>query len=216
MFAVYGISGPIFQGTLENLGPLGPVVRIGAVIAARRVGDLAQPDALTEPTHFAVTPRGSHEPAIDAYQAMRAENLERGPIYEAQQLMQREIVTVAADDDVAGAWRILTDHQIAQAPVLDAASHVVGIVGVQNLLATLAAGERQMDIALARRVDAVMATPVVCASPETDIRRIARVMIERRVDCVPIVNESGKLVGLIGRGDILHAVVADPPLSIWR
>ena len=99
--------------------------------------------------------------------------------------------------------------------MLDAVSHVVGIIGVQNLLTTLAAGERQMDIALARRVDAVMATPVVCASPETDIRRIARVMLEHNVDGVPIVNDSGGLQGFVSRSDILNAIVTDPPLSMW-
>jgi CBS domain-containing protein len=61
-----------------------------------------------------------------------------------------------------------------------------------------------------------MTTPVVAATPVTDIRRIARVMLDRDVDGVPIVNDAGTLVGFISRGDILRAVVTDPPLSIWR
>ena len=54
------------------------------------------------------------------------------------------------------------------------------------------------------------------AIPTTDIRRIARVMLDRDVDGVPIVNESGALLGFVSRSDLLRAVVADPPLSIWR
>ena len=50
----------------------------------------------------------------------------------------------------------------------------------------------------------------------TDIRRIARVMLERGVDGVPIVNDGGALLGFVSRSDILHAVVTDPPLSVWR
>ena len=57
---------------------------------------------------------------------------------------------------------------------------------------------------------------LVAASPITDIRRIARVMLDRDVDGVPIVNETGALVGFVSRSDILRAVVTDPPLSIWR
>ena len=39
MFSLYGISGPVFQGTLENLGRLPPVTRQRPIAAARRVGE---------------------------------------------------------------------------------------------------------------------------------------------------------------------------------
>jgi CBS domain-containing protein len=56
----------------------------------------------------------------------------------------------------------------------------------------------------------------VAAVPVTDIRRIAAVMIDKGVDGVPITNETGRLLGFVSRGDILRAVVTDPPLSLWR
>jgi CBS domain-containing protein len=36
------------------------------------------------------------------------------------------------------------------------------------------------------------------------------------VDGAPITNDSGRLIGFISRGDILRAVVTDPPLSLWH
>jgi len=60
-----------------------------------------------------------------------------------------------------------------------------------------------------------MVTPVVCADPVTDIRRIAHVLIETGLTALPVVNESQKLLGMVSRGDILRAAVADPPLSLW-
>jgi acetoin utilization protein AcuB len=42
------------------------------------------------------------------------------------------------------------------------------------------------------------------------------VSLERRVDGVPIVNQSEALVGFVSRSDILRAVMVDPPLSLWR
>lgn len=74
----------------------------------------------------------------------------------------------------------------------------------------------QVRDVLAKLVGDVMTTPVVAASPLTDIRRIARVMLDRDVDGVPIVNEAGVLLGFVSRSDILRAVVTDPPLSMWR
>jgi CBS domain-containing protein len=50
----------------------------------------------------------------------------------------------------------------------------------------------------------------------TDIRRLAAAMLDYGVDGVPIVNDAGRLVGFVSRSDVLRAVVADPPLSLWR
>ena len=84
------------------------------------------------------------------------------------------------------------------------------------LLTTFNIDDGQLRDVLFKRVSDVMSTPVVAAAPITDIRRIARVMLERNVDGVPIVNDGGALVGFVSRSDILNAVVRDPPLSMWR
>lgn len=47
MFAIYGISGPIFQGTLENLSRLQPVLRRSPPPPVRRVGAEVEGDVLT-------------------------------------------------------------------------------------------------------------------------------------------------------------------------
>lgn len=215
MFSIYGISGPIFQGTLENLSRLTPVVRRGPVIAARRVGDQLETGVAPAKANAMAT-RGAGEEAVDAYQAMLPQNLERGPLYEASQIMQPKVITVNADDDVAHAWQVLIERQIHQAPVLDAGLFLVGIVSDRNLLTALDVREDQARDVLSKRVSDVMTTPVVAAGPATDIRRIARVMLDHDVSGVPIVNDAGRLVGIISHSDILHAVVTNPPLSIWR
>ena len=215
MFSIYGISGPVFQGTLETLPRVAAVTRRVPVLAARRVGDQLEAGAEGLVPLPAAT-AGHSRQAVDAYQAMLPESLERGPLYHANQIMQPEVVTVGIDDDVARAWRTLVDHQIHQAPVLDAGQRLVGIVSERNLLTSLNVDNGEVRDVLRRRVGDVMATPVVAATPLTDIRRIARVMLERGVDGVPIVNDGGALLGFVSRSDILHAVITDPPLSIWR
>ncbi len=212
MFSLYGISGPIFQGTLETLSRLPPVSPGRPVMAARRIGDQIEPG----PQQIATIPTPPGKQAVEAYQAMLPKNLERGPLYHANQIMQPEVITLSADDDVAHAWRMLVDHRIHQAPVVDAGLHLVGIVSERNLLTTLNIDRGEVRDVLRKRVSDVMTTPVVAATPLTDIRRIARVMLERNVDGVPIVNDNGALLGFVSRSDILNAVVTDPPLSMWR
>jgi acetoin utilization protein AcuB len=216
MFAVYGISGPIFQGPLEGLTGIPPVVRRGAVAGARRIGDQLADAETFAATLAEAVPAARGEKAVNAYQEMLPKNLERGPLYLAEQIMQGKVLTLRANDDVAHAWHLLVEHQIHQAPVLDAAGRLVGIVSERNLLTTLNVDAGQVRDVLARRVSDVMTTPVVAAMPGTDIRRIAKVMLERLVDGVPIVGDNGTLLGFVSRSDILQAVVTDPPLSIWR
>ncbi len=212
MFSIYGISGPLFQGTLENLHQIQPVARSRPVGAVRRISDETSIQTQAgEPT----VPAPS-EQAIRAYQQMLPRELERGPLYHANQIMQPEVITLNADDEVTHAWRTLVKHQIHQAPVVDAGRRLIGIVSERNLLTTLNVDDGEVRDVLSRIVRDVMTTPVVAAAPLTDIRRIARVMLERDVDGVPIVNETGQLVGFVSRSDILNAIVTDPPLSIWR
>ena len=68
---------------------------------------------------------------------------------------------------------------------------------------------------LERQVGEVMASPVICADPVTDIRRVARVLLETGLTALPVVDEAGRLAGILSRGDILRAVLSDPPPSLW-
>ena len=208
MFSVYGITGQVFSGTLEAMN------RVHAISKARASRPVTQdgeePEVMTHPTGR------PHDEAVRAYLAMLPQEIERGPLYHAGQIMQHNVITVLDGYDVARAWRTLRDHRIHQAPVLNDVTQLVGIVSERDLLTAINIDAGQIVESLNRRVRDVMSTPVVAASPVTDIRRIASVMLDNGVDGAPITNDSGRLVGFVSRSDILRAVVTDPPLSLWR
>lgn len=165
MFSIYGISGPIFSGTLEEMN------RVRALAKAQAARAIARED---------------------------------------------DHPGVAAGDDVARAWRCLQHYRIHQTPVLDDGTHLVGIISERDLLTVINIDAGKIIESLSRRVREIMTTPVVTATPVTDIRRIASAMLDDGVDGVPIMSDGGRLVGFVSRGDILCAVVTDPPLSLWR
>ena len=213
MFAIYGVSGPVFQGTLEALNRLPPVARRSPVTPAQRISDNVEIESAT--ARGAGANRLGAQ-AIEAYKSMLPEDLDRGPLYHADQIMTPNVIAVRARDEVAHAWRTLTSHMIHQTPVLDDSGQLVGLVSERNLLTAFNVDGGEIRDVRLKRVGDVMTTPVVAASPVTDIRRIARVMLDRDVDGVPIVSDAGVLLGFVSRSDILRAVVTDPPLSIWR
>lgn len=210
MFSIYGLSGPVFSGTLEEMNRVSALVRARAVRAIARDGD-----ELGSVATAGATAR-LREDVVNAYRSMLPQELERGPLYHASQIMQTRVVSVNADDSAAHAWRILRDQAIHQTPVLDVDNRLVGIVSERDLLTALNIEDGRIVESLDRLVRDVMTSPVVAAAPVTDIRRIAAVMIDKGVDGVPITDETGRLLGFVSRGDILRAVVTDPPLSLWR
>lgn len=212
MFYLQGTSGQTFRGTLEDLVRVRP---LGTIRPAQAV--LPHDDANPLPAAAAAQAPGPHEQeALNAYRSLVRHDLERGPLYHAGQIMRRGVVTVRDADRVVDAWRVLHGHRIRQAPVLDTGTRLVGIVGERELLTSLNVDAGEAVDLRERTVADVMVSPVVAAAPVTDIRRIARVMLDHDVDGVPILDETLNLIGFISRSDILRAVIVDPPLSLWR
>ena len=213
MFSVYGLTGQVFNGTLEAMDR---VQRLARIRAARPIAE--DGEELGELGEVAVGAVDKHptQDAVRAYRAMLPQDLDRGPLVHAGQVMSRPAIVVRDAATAGEAWRVLRDHGIHQAPVVDAAGHLVGIVSERDLLTAIDIDGGKVIENIRREVREVMTTPVVAAAPITDIRRIAAAMLSNGVDGVPIVGEDERLLGFVSRSDVLRAVVKDPPLSLWR
>lgn len=224
MFAIYGPSGAQFRGPLERL----PAVRaLHASVAARDVtddGPEQRSDILAGALVFGAPLRVAREPATEqaqyakaatAYRQTMQPKLERGPVLHAYQIMSRDVLAVRSEDSVASVWQLFATRRVCQAPVVGANLNVLGMVSERDLLTVLDLRNGQIEGQLSQAVSAVMVTPVVCADPATDIRRMAKVLLDTGLSALPVVSEAHVLVGIVSRGDILRAAMADPPLSLW-
>ena len=50
----------------------------------------------------------------------------------------------------------------------------------------------------------IMTTNVVTVSPETDIAEAVRLMLERQISGVPVIDSSGRLAGILTEGDLMR------------
>ena len=50
----------------------------------------------------------------------------------------------------------------------------------------------------------IMAAPVITASPQATIKSVAETFLKYHISGVPVVDENGRLVGIISEGDLLH------------
>ncbi len=146
----------------------------------------------------------------------------------AKDLMTTHCVTVGLDDDITEAARLLLEKGFNGVPVVDENNKVVGILCQSDLIAqqkrlsipsvfTLLDGfiplsstnqlEREIDKITATKVRQAMTPQPKCVSPDTPIEDIATTMADQKLYTLPVV-EGGRLVGIVGKSDILRALVA--------
>lgn len=224
MFSIYGESGRIFRGPMEDLWR---VEALRQVLRARRVQD-RHLDGTPPGQEAAIAPLAAGAPqrhpmaerALSAYARAGSQAPQRHPLSRVADVMSRQVHTVATDLTVLQAWRELGERGVGQAPVLDAQGRLVGLLTRAELLEL----ERlpQPDASplvwralLLEPVSAVMLSPVPAVAETTDLRRVARVLLDTHLPGLPVMGEDERLAGFISRSDILRAVVHDPPLDLW-
>ena len=116
-------------------------------------------------------------------------------------------VTVRANRDMADAMRLLLDHNIGSLVVTDEQDQAVGIITERDIfhLAFRYRGD-MMDM----KVGENMTDNLTVASPEDDLEHIARLMTERRIRHVPIMDQNKQLCGIVSIGDVVKARLSEP------
>ena len=63
----------------------------------------------------------------------------------------------------------------------------------------------------------VMVSPVITVSENDTVRDVARILIAKRISAVPVVDQAGRLVGIVSEADLMHRAEAgtERPTSWW-
>ena len=217
MFFVYGTTGRTFSGTLESFLPLSGIVKArNARKSGNRLFDADEKiDEIARESTTQRTDLGRFAQAAQAYDKMHRQENKRTPVCHAYQVMSHEVLTLLPTDTVGAAWLQLAERKVRQSPVLGPTKEVIGLVSDRDLLTVANLEGNLLTGLLNRPISELMASPVACSAPVTDVRRISRVMLATGLSAVPIVDDGGQLLGIVSRGDILRAIVNDPPLSLW-
>jgi CBS domain-containing protein len=158
--------------------------------------------------------------AVNAYaQTGQGPAPARQPLTKVSDVMTTGGVSVAPSVRVNDAWQTLAEHKVAQAPVVDALGRVIGLLlradmAPLDLLPEPGAVKQAIELAK-RPVSEVMVSPVPTVAPDTELRRVAAVLLDTGLPGLPVTDDAGVLAGFISRTDILRAVAADPPLDLW-
>ena len=144
-------------------------------------------------------------------------------------IMTTEVVTVHPTARVDEIARLMSDHEIGGLPVVNDDGRVLGVVTeldmivrntrfkVPNFIMILDSiiyletphhFRERLEHMLGVTAKEIMSEPAVTVTPETTIEELAEVMVERRMNPIPVV-AANRLVGIISRADIIRLMAKE-------
>ena len=112
-------------------------------------------------------------------------------------------VTINRDAKVIDALNIMAEYKIGGIPVVDNENYLVGIVTNRDLRF-----EKDME----KKIQEVMTSEnIITTKQSTDMETAAQILQENKIEKLPVVDENGKLIGLITYKDITKA--KDKPMA---
>jgi len=140
-------------------------------------------------------------------------------------VMTRRVVSVREDASFKEMADMLRSTRISAFPVIDSANRVIGVVSEADLLvkeavqatgtSIIAALRHVREEEKAKGVTAadLMTRPATTIGPDASVAEAARVMYDRRIKRLPVIDATGRLLGIISRADVL-AVFSRPDEEI--
>ena len=120
-------------------------------------------------------------------------------------------VTTTPDMGVFEAFELMKNEGVQRLPVLDNDGNLVGIISEKNI--TSAAADREVSIVefallLSKiKVGDVMTKEVITVSVDDPVELAARKMSDNDISILPVVDNNGKLVGVVSRSDLFRLLL---------
>ena len=148
----------------------------------------------------------------------------------ARDIMTTEVLTVSPETSIADLSKTLENRKIGGLPVVDKGGRLVGVITQSDLV------ERARDLELPpainildlhiylqipshliQRVEKMLGTTVgdcmssnpITVAPDTPVSQIAALMAKQKVHTIPVL-KGGKIVGVIGKMDLVRAMAREP------
>ncbi|HNQ85071.1 MAG TPA: CBS domain-containing protein [Deltaproteobacteria bacterium] len=147
---------------------------------------------------------------------------------QAKDIMTEKVITFSPETGIVEAARVLMENHINGAPVLDGDGRLVGILCRDDLISqqkklplpsyfVVLDGiiplispkhiEKEVDKIAATIVEHAMTARPVTVTPETSIEDVASLMVDKKIHTIPVVDSGGRLVGIVGKEDVLKTLI---------
>jgi predicted transcriptional regulator len=132
---------------------------------------------------------------------------------QVKDVMTTRVIWVKKDATFREMAVALRENRVSAFPVIDDDGKVVGVVSEADMLTKEAMADSGVLDGLLHRRDQIkargvtagdlMTAPVVTVAPEDTVEHAARLMYDRKVKRLPVIDANGHLVGIVSRADVL-------------
>ncbi len=140
-------------------------------------------------------------------------------------IMTKEIITVSEDDTVEKCAKLLATHDLSGLPVVDDEGYVKGVITEGDLIKhnskvqvpvflEILGGIFYLDNpnkfyddvkkSMGHFVKTVMTEDVTSVNPGEKVEDAAALLVRKKIKRLPVLDDEGKLVGIVSRKDIMH------------
>ena len=137
------------------------------------------------------------------------------PVYKARDIMTHDVIYARNDLTIEDIYYLIKEKKVSQIPITGFGKKIIGIVNKKIILSLLMNHLDDTQAILKRNIDDVYLPEVLTADPDSDVRDVVKVMLDLKLDAIPIVDDSDVLMGIISKTDILKAVANLPKLQLW-
>ena len=212
MFAIYNNNGLSYRSTVDNLYNLSTIDSIARI---RNNVEEGLPKNHTTKNKKRLYEDSSVEEATQVYKSIA--NIDtKTEIFHVKDLMTNEIFTLNSENTLLEAYELMKEKDIRQVPIINKEKGtIVGMLSEKSILESILNDVEFVTSTLRRPLGSFDLGDVITADPITDIRRVAKVMVDFSLTAVPIVDQHDNLLGIVSRANILEAISNTPPLQIW-
>ena len=128
--------------------------------------------------------------------------------------MTREVITISPETTLAEAHKLMVEKRVRRLPVLDQ-DRIVGIVtlgdvrGAEPSRATSLSVWEMNDLLAKLKVTEIMTSQPRVIQQDASIGEAARIMLDNKFSGLPVVDEAGRLSGIITESDIFRLVTSE-------
>jgi CBS domain-containing protein len=152
-----------------------------------------------------------------------------------QEALQKDVIKFQPEDRIVEVAQSLRKNKISGAPVVNKEGMVVGIISEGDIMRLLEVHSPRINLILPSPLDLIelpvrmkyeldeiaedmnkaasiligeiMTKKVITIGPDADISDAAQLMDTHDIKRLPVVDDAGKMIGIVTRGDIIGAVV---------
>lgn len=158
---------------------------------------------------------GKERLAAEIYRESARNTMETSPVYHASEIMSSPVITIGPEDSAYNAWIRFMEKKLHHMPVVSEDGKIIGIISDRDFLKKFVISSKKVETSGDFLVKDIMSTDVIAANILTDIRRIARAMLDHHISAMPVIDDSGLPAGIITRTDILYAIIHHPEIKFW-